>query len=114
MNIGIPISGHTRITALIGSPVDHSLSPALHNASFAHTKTDAVFVALDVKPDDLQTVVSALCASGVSGYSVTMPLKQAICPYLDELSPAAALMGAVNTVSVKNGRSIGHNTDGAD
>ena len=113
MDIGIPISGKMKITALIGSPISHSLSPALHNTSFIHTKTDAVFVALEVQPDSLETVVSALCASGVSGYSVTMPLKQRICPYLDELSLTAKLMGAVNTVVVRNGRSIGHNTDGA-
>lgn len=113
MDIGIPISGNTKITALIGSPVSHSLSPAFHNASYAYTKTDAVFTALDVKPESLETIVSALRASGVIGYSVTMPLKQKICPYLDELSPAAKLMGAVNTVVIRDGRSIGHNTDGA-
>ena len=55
MDIGIPISGKTKITALIGSPISHSLSPALHNASFIHTKTDAVFVALEVQPDSLET-----------------------------------------------------------
>ena len=113
MDIGIPISGNTKITALIGSPVNHSLSPALHNASFAYTNTDAVFVALEVQPESLETIVSALCASGICGYSVTMPHKQKICSYLDELSPAAELMGAVNTVVVRDGRSIGHNTDGA-
>lgn len=113
MNNDIPISGHTSVAALIGNPVGHSLSPALHNASFARTGTDAVFVAFDVEKDDLQNVVEAFKALRLCGYSVTMPLKQAICPYLDELTPAAALMGAVNTVQIKDGKSIGHNTDGA-
>lgn len=113
MPIKDSISGHTQVACLIGSPVAHSLSPALHNASFKETNTDAAFVAFDVKPEALGTVVPALREMNVCGYSVTMPLKQEICPYLDELTPAARLMNAVNTVVNKDGKSIGDNTDGA-
>ena len=113
MSIKDSVSGHTEVACLIGSPVAHSLSPALHNASFKETDTDAVFVAFEVQPEALSTVVPALRELKVRGYSVTMPLKQKICSYLDELTPAARLMNAVNTVVNKDGKSIGDNTDGA-
>lgn len=107
------ISGYTQTTALIGSPVEHSLSPAMHTASFQELGIDAVYLAYDVQVDGLEAAVAGMTALGFAGYSVTMPLKTAIPPLLDELTDAAALMGAVNCVAVKDGRTVGHNTDGA-
>lgn len=109
----VEISGHTKLTCLIGNPVEHSMSPALHNASFAKAGVDAAYVAFTVNPEQLEPVVRGLKEMGVAGYNVTMPCKTHILQYLDELTPAAELMGAVNTVAVKDGKCIGHNTDGA-
>lgn len=107
------ISGHTKTIALIGSPVEHSMSPAMHNAAFDKLGLDYAYLVYDVQPDDLESVVKGMKAMGVAGYNVTMPLKTLILPYLDELSDAAKLMGAVNTVVMQDGKAIGHNTDGA-
>lgn len=107
------ISGHTKLVGLLGSPVSHSKSPAMHNASFAQLGIDAAYLVFDVKQDDLATVVPALTKMGLAGYNVTMPDKMDILRYLDDLSDAARLMGAVNTVKIEDGKTCGHNTDGA-
>lgn len=109
----IDISGRTKTIALIGSPVEHSMSPAMHNAAFEHLGIDYVYTAYNVDLDDLETVAKAMSAMGFAGYNVTMPHKTFILPYLDELSHAAELMGAVNTVVITDGKAVGHNTDGA-
>lgn len=108
------ITGRTKLACLIGSPVGHSASPRMHNASFARLGVDAVYLAFDVTTEDLEDVVRGLSRMGALGYNVTMPHKAAILPLLDELSDAARLMGAVNTVKVReDGSTVGHNTDGA-
>lgn len=107
------ISGETKLVCLIGSPVNHSMSPAMHTASFSRLGLDVVYLAFDVEPDKLGHVVEGLEDMGASGYNVTMPHKTRILPYLDQLSPAAELMGAVNTVKIENGKSYGYNTDGS-
>lgn len=108
------ISGRTKLACLIGSPVAHSASPLMHNTSFAQLGVDAVYLAFDVAPTDLERVALALPRMGAIGYNVTMPHKASILPLLDDLSDAARLMGAVNTVKVEaDGRTTGHNTDGA-
>ncbi len=107
------ISGHTQTIALIGTPVEHSMSPAMHNASFEELGLDYVYLAYDVQPDELKDAVYGMKALGFAGFNVTMPHKTFVLEYLDELSPAAELMGAVNTVVIKDGKAIGHNTDGA-
>lgn len=107
------ISGHTKLVALIGSPVEHSMSPAMHNASFEKLGLDYVYLAFDVVPETLEQAVAGMKDMGFAGYNVTMPNKTHVLPYLDELTEAAELMGAVNTVVIKDGKSIGHNTDGA-
>lgn len=109
----IDISGHTKTIALIGSPVEHSMSPAMHNAAFDKLGLDYTYLAYEVQLDDLEVAVKAMKAMGFVGYNVTMPLKTFVLAYLDELSDAAALMGAVNTVVMSDGKAIGHNTDGA-
>lgn len=106
------ITGKTKLTALLGSPIAHSISPQMHNESFRLLGLDYVYLAFDVTPDKLQEAVMGLKAAGICGFNLTMPLKVHILPYLDELTPAARLANAVNTVIVKDGRLIGHTTDG--
>ncbi len=106
------ITGTTKLTALLGSPVSHSISPQMHNESFRLLGLDYVYLAFDIKPEQLRKAVSGLKTAGISGFNLTMPLKVHILPYLDELTPAASLAGAVNTVIVQDGRLIGHTTDG--
>lgn len=107
------ISGRTKAFALFGSPVEHSLSPAMHNASFAELGLDCVYLCHDVVPSAIGAAVAGARAMGFAGFNVTMPCKAAVIEHLDELSPAARLMGAVNTVKREGDRLIGHNTDGA-
>ena len=84
----------------------------MHNEAFRLLGLDYVYLAFDVKPEQLKDAVCGLKAAGISGFNLTMPLKVHILPLLDELTPAARLAEAVNTVIVKDGRLIGHNTDG--
>lgn len=109
----IRITGHTGLYCLIGSPVEHSGSPAMHNYSFARTGVDAVYLAFDVTLDKLPDAVRAIRTLGVRGFNITMPCKTAVMEYLDELSPEAKLIGACNTVTVgRDGKMTGYNTDG--
>lgn len=110
--MNIPITGHTRLGGLLGSPVSHSISPMMHNDSFRELGLDCVYLCFDVGPDKLGNVVNAFRDMNVYGFNLTMPDKEAIIPCLDELSLAARLTGAVNTVKNENGKLIGHNTDG--
>lgn len=106
------ISGHTKVVALIGSPVAHSLSPEMHNFSFKQLGIDARYFAFDVQTEDLPVVIPAMKAMGFAGANVTMPCKNTVIPYLDELSDAASLEQAVNVIEFRDGKAIGHNTDG--
>ncbi len=124
------ISGSTRLVCLLGSPVAHSISPAMHNAAFKALHLDYVYLAFDVRPGrtpglsgsgveegasgggNVATALSALRLFGARGCNLTMPLKKAVIPYLDELSEAARLSGSVNTIVIDDGRLIGHTTDG--
>ena len=113
MKIDLAISGETKLTGLVGgSGITSSFSPRMHTASFAEVGVDAVYLSFPIAPEMLGEVVQGLQDIAV-GYNVTMPYKTYICKYLDGLSPAARLMGAVNTVEIKDGKSYGHNTDGA-
>jgi Shikimate dehydrogenase substrate binding domain len=107
------ISGKTRLLAVIGHPVEHSLSPAMHNASFTADGLDYGYVALDVKPEDLPAVVRGAAALGFRGFNVTMPHKRAILSLLDDVDEGARISSAVKTVMVEeSGLLRGHNTDG--
>ena len=105
------ISGHTRLYAVIGDPVSHSLSPRIMNSAFAATAVDAVYVALSVKEQDAALAMEMIRRFGLAGVNVTMPLKQAIVPFLDQLSPTARQVGAANCVVNNQGILTGHNTD---
>ena len=106
------ITGHTRLLALFGSPVKHSGSPAMYNYSFERLGLDYVYVAIDVGREGLKEAVSAARLYNLRGFNLTMPCKNDVMSYIDELSPEARLIGAVNTVVNENGRLIGYNTDG--
>ena len=106
------IDGHTQLFGLFGSPVGHSGSPVMYNYTFARLGINAAYLAFDVQIDQLPAVIQAVRTLNFGGFNVTMPCKTAIAQYLDELSPAAKLIGAVNTVVVKDGKLIGNNTDG--
>lgn len=108
---GKEISGKTKICALIGDPVEHSMSPAMHNIAFQKLGLDYRYIAFHVKPEQLASAVEGLKALNVVGFNVTMPLKVAIIPLLDSLDPLAKKIGAVNTVVNDNGKLKGYNTD---
>ncbi len=108
-----PVTGATRLAAVIGHPVAHSFSPALHNAAFAATGLDWVYVALDVAPAAVPAAFEGVRALGIAGLSVTMPHKEAAAIEADELTDDARLLGAVNCIVNRNGTLVGHNTDGA-
>lgn len=104
------IGASTKLYGVFGDPVSHSLSPAMHNAAFAHTGRNAVYMAFEVK--NLTGAVEGVRALGIQGVSVTIPHKISIMPLLDEIDPTARRIGAVNTVINRNGRLHGTNTDG--
>jgi shikimate dehydrogenase len=106
------ISGKTGLLGLVGQPVDHSLSPAMHNAAFAADGLDLVYICLDVDPDDLPAAVRGLEALKLRGFNVTMPHKRAMIPLVDELDEEARISGAVNTVVIEASGLRGFNTDG--
>ncbi|MDW3218847.1 MAG: shikimate dehydrogenase [Acidimicrobiales bacterium] len=108
------ITGRTRVAAVIGDPIDHSLSPELHNAAFAAAGLDWVFVAWPVPPGGGAAAVDAMRVSGLAGMSVTMPHKDAVADAADECSDAVAALGAANClVRLDGGRIRAENTDGA-
>lgn len=105
------ISGSTRLFAVIGDPVRHSLSPRIMNAAFRACGIDAVYVALPVKAAEARQAMQMIRSFEFGGCNVTMPLKQEIVPWLDHLAPEAAAIGAVNCVLNQEGVLVGHNTD---
>lgn len=107
------ITGHTQLTGLLGSPVAHSLSPRMHNTAFRILGLDYVYLCFEVTEDTLAEAVRGLKLCGIRGFNLTMPNKIRMLELLDECTPAARLVGAVNTVLQENGRLIGYNTDGA-
>ena len=106
------VGGATRVAAVIGDPVAHSLSPTIHNAAFAATSFDGVFVALPVRPAELGAAIAGTRALDLLGLSVTMPHKAAVMAYLDDVRHEAATLGAVNCVVRDGDRLLGTNTDG--
>ena len=108
------LSGRARLAAVLGWPIGHSLSPTLHGHWFREHGIDGVMVPLAVRPEDLAAAFRLLPRLGLAGWNVTIPHKQAAAGLVDALEPAAARLGAVNTVLVDAaGRTLGRNTDGA-
>lgn len=108
----MPITGSTRIVGIFGDPVAHSLSPLMQNAALRAAGIDAVYVPFHVTAAQLGDAVRAVRSLRLVGVNLTIPHKEAACSLVDELDPAAALIGAVNTVVQRDGRLIGCNTDG--
>jgi shikimate dehydrogenase len=106
------ISGKTKVCAIIGDPVEHSLSPIMHNAAFKELGLNLVYVAFTVTTRELQTAVLGARSLGLRGLNVTMPHKNTVMNYLDDVDATAKSIGAVNTILSNNGRLIGYNTDG--
>lgn len=106
------ITGHTKLLCLLGNPVAHSISPAMHNLSFESLGLDCVYLAFPTDISQFDHTVSFLKQVDALGFNCTMPCKRIAAERCDELSPAAKLMNSVNTVLIKDGKLIGHNTDG--
>lgn len=106
------ISGHTGLLALIGSPVGHSGSPAMYNYSFEKLGLDYAYVAFDIKVEEVADAIAAMKTFKMRGFNVTMPCKIEAAKYMDALSPAAQMIGAVNTIVNDDGVLTGHITDG--
>ena len=106
------IDGHTRLAAVVAKPIKHSISPFIHNTAFERTAVNGVYLALEIEAKDLEATVANIRRYNMFGINLSMPYKQEVIQYLDELDPSARLIGAVNTVVNKNGTLIGYNTDG--
>lgn len=106
------ISGRTGLFALIGTPVGHSKSPVMYNYSFKKLDLDYRYLAFDITIDKVKEALLAIKTFNIKGANVTMPCKSAVTKYMDELSPAARIIGACNTIVNDNGKLVGHITDG--
>src|SRR5512137_1781830 len=96
------ITGKTSLVGVIGWPVGHSLSPAMHNAAFAELGLNWAYVPLPVQPGDVEQALKGLTALNFVGCNVTVPHKQAVMRYMDELNEAARITGAVNTIHLRD------------
>lgn len=105
------ISSETKLLGIFGNPVNHSLSPIMHNAWFAKYKLNCLYVAFDVLPKNLKTAVEAIRTLNILGVNVTVPHKVEVMKYLDSIDVAAKNIGSVNTIVNKNGKLLGFNTD---
>lgn len=106
------ITGKTNIVGIIGNPVEHSLSPLMHNAAFKHLNLDYVYVPFLVTDDELDRAVSGAKSLNIKGLNVTIPHKTGIIKYLDSVDESAELIGAVNTIKFDGNFAKGYNTDG--
>lgn len=106
------VSGKTKVLGLLGFPVEHSLSPAMHNTAFEKLGLDCCYVTFLVKPEFVRDAVKSIKALNLAGVNVTVPHKEKVIPFLDEVNKEASFIGAVNTIVNANGKLIGYNTDG--
>lgn len=109
----MPINSHTALLGLLGKPIRHSLSPAIHNAIFQKESLNAVYLCFEIDSTAVRSAVEGLRCLGARGFNVTIPYKEEVIPLLDEVSEEVSLIGAVNTVKNVQGRLKGFNTDGA-
>ena len=106
------IDGYTRLAAVVANPIKHSISPFIHNSAFEATNTNGVYLAWEVDAAELAETVANIRRYQMYGINLSMPYKEQVIPYLDQLSEEACLIGAVNTVVNREGTLIGYNTDG--
>ncbi len=107
------LSGQTQVVGLFGDPVAHSLSPVMQNAAIQAAAIDAVYVPFHVTPANLPAAIEGIRSLGLLGVNLTIPHKEAAFPLVDELDPAARVIGSINTIANRQGRLIGYNTDGS-
>ncbi|MBC7327104.1 shikimate dehydrogenase [bacterium] len=107
----MPIDATTKVVGVIGYPISHSLSPQMHNSAFLHLGLNYVYLAWEVEPSNLKLAIDGVRGLGIVGLNVTIPHKEKVGEYLDELSEEARMVGAVNTILNKNGKLVGFNTD---
>ncbi|MFX0176302.1 MAG: shikimate dehydrogenase [Candidatus Hodarchaeota archaeon] len=105
------INGSTKVLCIIGHPIEHSMSPVMHNAALQELGLDFLYIAFDVNPNQLREAISGLKALGIKGFNVTIPHKERIIRYLDKIDPLAKNIGAINVVKNEDGFLIGRNTD---
>lgn len=106
------IDGYTRLAAVVANPIKHSISPFIHNSAFEVTNTNGVYLAWEVDATELAETVANIRRYQMYGINLSMPYKEQVIPYLDQLNEEACLIGAVNTVVNREGTLIGYNTDG--
>lgn len=106
------VNGRTNVLGVIGDPIEHTFSPAMHNAGLKALGLNYIYLPFHVLPQDLESAVCGARSLGIRGLNVTIPHKQNIIPYLDEIDPIAEMIGAVNTVKFDDDKTIGYNTDG--
>lgn len=107
----IRITGKTKLCGLIGDPIEHTLSPTMHNAAYRQIGLDYVYIPFRVRPEELGKAIDGIRAFDIRGLNVTIPHKVAVIPFLDKLDALAEKIGAVNTIVNDNGVLTGHNTD---
>ena len=105
------ITARTNVLCVIGHPIEHSMSPIMHNAALKDLSLDYVYVAFNIPPNDLKKAVLGFKMFSIKGINVTIPYKEKIIPYLDEIDPLAEKIGAVNTIKNEGKYLIGKNTD---
>jgi shikimate dehydrogenase len=106
------LNGHTKIIALFGNPIAHTASPPMQNAALEKLGLNYVYIPFCVSKSNISTAMESIRVLDFLGANVTVPFKESVIPYLDELTVQARLIGAVNTIKNDNGKLIGHNTDG--
>jgi shikimate dehydrogenase len=106
-----PLSGKTKVLGIIGDPIEHSLSPLMHNAAFAQMGADYCYLPFRVRKEELGKAIEGMRALNIRGLNVTIPHKVAVIPFLDKLDPLAEKIGAVNTIVNDDGKLTGYNTD---
>ena len=106
------INGRTKITGIFGYPIEHTLSPAMHNAAFEDLNLNYCYVPFLVHPDLLEKAVAAIKAMNICGLNITIPHKEKVMPFLDEVNEEASFIGAVNTIVNSDSKLTGYNTDG--
>ena len=106
------ITAKTKILGIFGYPTGHTISPAMHNAVIKALRLDMVYLPFEVKPSELREAIKCIKSIGMIGVNITIPHKEAVIKFIDDVSEEARHIGAVNTIVNKDGRLIGHNTDG--
>ena len=106
------INGYTSLYGIVANPIKHSISPLMHNHAFEYLGINSVYMAFEINRHELEAFIQSVKTLGIKGFNVSMPFKEQIIPYLDELSEEAKIVQAVNTVKYEDGKLIGHISDG--